>query len=762
MTTEHFSSQPQAPPTIEGVEIIGMAGKGGMSTVYKANHRLLGRLVAIKALHSHLVSPSDLQRFIKEGRLTTALNDPNIASVLSCGTSADGQPFLVMEFLDGGSLKDFIEENGTLPALLFKDLFLQILSGLKHAHGAGVIHRDLKPGNIVLVRNENGVLVAKIVDFGIAKLLDGENSAVQRLTQTGALIGSPSYMSPEQCKGTTTGARSDLYSVGCMMFEALTGRVPFEGESAIETLNQHIREQPEAPSSVKDKSLPLGFDEMVLKLLEKDPNKRYPNCESVMQALAAIDIACLAPPKRRKVNAPRRTEQFPRKRMTGIALAAVVLSTAAGALYFISSNQETAFSKAVKAFDKGEYAEACNLLRSSQPLERFSQSEMEDLAELEYQLAHAQNRHGTMPDYHSMLAQLEHQRGAIPMFGNYAEMLKFEHSERFGIRDPHIHFDLAPANWPVTNVMLSRIYLAKCCDSILEGHYDPAERRLYKSLAAARDSGLVAQEIQVLLLKVQLDGVLGRFKDQQQSLRQAVQLIPRAAKQPNYETASVLIKLESALFLASDWPGLRELLRVLQSIRTQQALPPPVSSSIENLEGALLLHDKKYKESIPYFNRSIELLNHVNSITLIRAQGGLATAYRKLNLRRGALEAFNQALSVNAKSFYNDPFSFIVRLEFVDYIKEIAKDDPILAKKLRREQGDYLARFALSDRLDQLEQSTQLYCAMEDFAQADTVANNWLKLARKLKDKPAEAKAQKAQLLINRNLKRPKVPNSRS
>lgn len=288
--------QPGAP-SIEGVELISVAGVGGMSIVYKARQTTFSRIVAIKVMHPQLVaSNTSLQRFIQEGRLTTTLNHPNIARVYSCGaTNGEQQPFLVMEFLEGKSLKEVIDSETALEPDEVKRIFDGVLTGLQFAHQLGIVHRDLKPGNVMLVDDGAGSTVPKIVDFGIAKMIDSEtNCAIQRLTQTGAVVGSPSYMSPEQCTAMSVDSRTDIYAVGCMMFEALTGKPPFEADNALSIMTMHCTMEPQAPSAVASHPIPRQFDKLVLKCLAKDPGARYQSAAEVREAVCGVNVLEIA------------------------------------------------------------------------------------------------------------------------------------------------------------------------------------------------------------------------------------------------------------------------------------------------------------------------------------------------------------------------------------------------------------------------------------------------------------------------------------
>lgn len=257
-------------------EILSVIGQGGMSVVYKARHRLTEQILAIKMLKGHLSHDKvQLQRFIQEARAMEKLDHPNIISARDVDYTGEGQPYLVMDFLEGRSLAESIAHEGKLAPMKAVQIFLQACDALQHAHNNGVVHRDIKPSNIILVDSDAAPTV-KIVDFGIAKLIKDNDSSAPVLTQTGEVFGSPAYMSPEQCLGHALDSRSDIYSLGCVMYETLSGKPPFSGGSALEIIQNHTREVAE-PLSVEgcDKRLAKRLDEIVYRTMEKNPASRY-------------------------------------------------------------------------------------------------------------------------------------------------------------------------------------------------------------------------------------------------------------------------------------------------------------------------------------------------------------------------------------------------------------------------------------------------------------------------------------------------------
>ncbi len=269
-------------------KVIAEIGEGGMGMVYKALDTETERYVAVKVLHKRLLrEPTSKKRFEQEARAAMSLAHPNLISVYRYGFYETTIPYLVMEFIDGYGLDDELKEVGQLDLPTFLDLFIQCCHGLKHAHQKRIIHRDLKPSNVMLVKNGDTKQI-KIVDFGVSKMLEKEITN-QDLTQEDQLIGSPYYMSPEQCKGEKIDARADIYALGCLMYQALTGFVPLAGDNALQTIGKHICEVPPPLMAVRpDLHIPISLQNCILQALEKEPDDRQANVDVLQNQLQAI------------------------------------------------------------------------------------------------------------------------------------------------------------------------------------------------------------------------------------------------------------------------------------------------------------------------------------------------------------------------------------------------------------------------------------------------------------------------------------------
>lgn len=267
----------------ERYEAISILSQGGMGVIYKARHVMTGAKLAVKTLHLHLAHQSKhILRFEQEAKAASALKHPHLVVVHDFGLTASGVPFLVMDLIEGTNLQEHILNYGPLSLARFCEIFIQASDALGHAHKRGVIHRDIKPGNMILAASDDGKDFIRIVDFGIAKVIASDALTTQDLTQTGDLVGSPLYMSPEQCMGTTLDARSDIYSLGCVMYEAITGKCPFLGPNSVQTIFKHIHEMPPRPSSQRsDIIIPPVIEKILFLTLQKDPAARYASMDDL-------------------------------------------------------------------------------------------------------------------------------------------------------------------------------------------------------------------------------------------------------------------------------------------------------------------------------------------------------------------------------------------------------------------------------------------------------------------------------------------------
>ena len=287
-------------------ELDGIVGRGGMAEVFRARDIRLDRIVAVKTLRDDLARDQTFQaRFRREAQSAASLNHPSIVAVYDTGEDMVGPtpvPYIVMEYVDGRTLRDLLREDRRLLPERAMEISDGVLRALDYSHSNGIVHRDIKPGNVMLTRAGD----VKVMDFGIARAVSDSQAT---MTQTAQVIGTAQYLSPEQARGERVDARSDLYSAGCLLYELLTGRPPFTGDSPVAIAYQHVRENPIPPSRI-DPEIPAWADAIVLKAMAKDPADRYQSAgemhNDIQRALSGMPVA-----------APTRTELYQGTRRMG-------------------------------------------------------------------------------------------------------------------------------------------------------------------------------------------------------------------------------------------------------------------------------------------------------------------------------------------------------------------------------------------------------------------------------------------------------------
>jgi serine/threonine protein kinase len=268
--------------------ILQRIGTGGMGSVYKAEQPEMNRMVAIKILHPKLTNRQDLaSRFRREARAMAQLTHPNTVKVFNYGELDDGSLYIVMEFLEGRNLNRVVKRDGPLSVERAVPILIQVCGALQEAHGAGIIHRDLKPENIFLCKQMGIEEYPKVLDFGLAKVTEQQmRPGSVNLTQEGMVFGTPEFMSPEQAQGQPLESTSDIYSLAVILYEALTGKLPFDARSPMEYIQKHVVEPPIAIGDrVAGLKFPKGLDEVIAKALAKSPRDRY---ESAIEFAAAL------------------------------------------------------------------------------------------------------------------------------------------------------------------------------------------------------------------------------------------------------------------------------------------------------------------------------------------------------------------------------------------------------------------------------------------------------------------------------------------
>jgi serine/threonine-protein kinase len=300
-------------------------GAGGMGEVYLARHILMGRPCALKVMTQELShDPDAVSRFNREASSASRISHPNVCTVYDFGLTADGLVYLAMEYVEGRTLSDLLEEGGPLPLSRAAALIAQCAAGLFAAHELGIVHRDLKPDNIMVLSGKEGE-VAKLVDFGIAKAVEGNSS--ERLTRTGFMVGTPEYMSPEQLSGDPVGVRSDQYSLALVFYRMLTGRLPFEGTSLQETLVKRLTTPPRPLAISRPGKYPAGLQAVMDRALARDAADRYATVLEFSDAVSAA-VAGEAAATRKLAQPPPVAGPKPTARLAAGVLGALLLGTA--------------------------------------------------------------------------------------------------------------------------------------------------------------------------------------------------------------------------------------------------------------------------------------------------------------------------------------------------------------------------------------------------------------------------------------------------
>jgi serine/threonine-protein kinase len=347
--------------TLDGrYRIETILGEGGMGIVYLARHKVIDKRVAVKILRSDFARQKDItDRFLQEARAASSIGNPHIVDISDFGGLPDGSTYFVMEWLDGVPLSKLTRERKPIPPTTLVPIAQQIADGLAAAHAAGIVHRDLKPDNLFLVRHGSATDFVKILDFGVAKVL---NDASKKETRAGALFGTPHYMSPEQAAGTPVDARTDVYALGVILYEMASGRLPFDSDNLMGILTQHMFKAP-VPIRTYEAcaSVPASLEAIIMKALSKHPDQRYATMQALSEDLgkfargqrpdalgemmerSASLFPSLAPPERAMpapVPAPPRRKRAPWGMYAGVTAILVACSLVVGV--FLQSSNSTA------------------------------------------------------------------------------------------------------------------------------------------------------------------------------------------------------------------------------------------------------------------------------------------------------------------------------------------------------------------------------------------------------------------------------------
>jgi len=289
MTTSATSNLQPGDTLLGKYRVERVLGKGGMGMVIAARHLQLGELYAIKIMLPEMVDhPEAVERFLREARASARLRGEHVARVHDVGTLDDGVPFMVLEFLEGSDLDHWLTTRGKLSVSEAAAYVYQVCEALVEAHGLGIVHRDLKPANLFLTRKADGTPCIKVLDFGISKDVTGADEVNSKLTKTGAIMGSPHYMSPDQLiDSKNVDGRSDIWALGIILYELVTGTMPFHAETMPEVIAKVLTVVPPPPSKVRP-DVSTDFDTLVQRCMDKNRDTRFQSVQEVMQALAPL------------------------------------------------------------------------------------------------------------------------------------------------------------------------------------------------------------------------------------------------------------------------------------------------------------------------------------------------------------------------------------------------------------------------------------------------------------------------------------------
>lgn len=706
-------------------QILSLVGMGGMSAVYKAKHELLDKIVAIKLLHQHLVTQvGSLKRFQQEAKAVSHLSHPNIVGVHEFGILNEGQPYLIMDYLQGESLADRLRSQGPIPADKAVEIFVQICDALAHAHHKGIIHRDMKPSNVMLVKHGESNDFVKLVDFGIAKLMPHAELEGQRLTATGEVFGSPVYMSPEQCMGQPLDVRSDIYSMGCVMYETLCGQPPYIGQNIMETMYMRLSERPAA--FVAELRVPPQLEEIIFMTLAQDPVDRHQNMKELLDALhESVSSPSKATwPLLTGIRRTLRTKNLLKRKRTfrdEMMWAAVAATLSLGGLMVWGETThmwpwqsselrpETMWRKhdiaGQKAFDSGKLPEAEHAYQ-------LAVAEAEKFGETDRRLANTLIK----------LAQVyeaEHKTEELQKVFNRIETWKEASGEPIEAEDEDARLDtmadltlnLAPKvvqkdRWPEYQNLVDKLTnLAESCRKA--DNYKKAEQLMEKALeietaALGPDS---SNTVKTVIALGDLYMELGKYQDAQDQFKKALAVQFKTLGENAADNASLYNRIAFAYEQQGKYEKSEEFFKKAVALYESQygTDDPQLASGLDGLAGLYRL-EGKFKEAEALFARALKIYEKANgskSESVAIACNNLAGLYFERAEYDRALAEYRRSLAIYERLNGPDDLTVATILNNIAAVEfkqnKLDEAEPTLRRALRiRERNLQLSHPAIA------------------------------------------------------------------
>jgi serine/threonine protein kinase len=677
-------------------EILELIGIGAWSRVYRARQIALNRNVAVKVLHAQsALDETRLKRFEQEAKLASTIKHPNVIDVLDFGLHP--QPFIVMEFLDGETLSYLIKQKGALPLPEATHIFEQICGALVAAHSKGLIHRDLKPANIMLTKNVNGTALAKVLDFGLAKIISEDAQTLTQLTTTGQLLGSPAYMSPEQCTGGKLDARSDIYSLGCMMYEALTGKVAFEADSANECMRMHLSAfRPSLTAARKDLQLPASVEGIVLRAIAVEPVERYQSAADLKSDLESVAAGKIEGFLYSRTSLPAilsRGRRFLRRPYVRFAVLSLFLALVA--LTVVYFNRENIIGAAWQyQYEAGKHAlsqdkpeEAFAKLQSALKLAQFFGSDNWRTTRTMVQLRNAYKAAKT----DRLASEFDHRISALAQGGPDSQIILLAAARAEKVAD-YTRAEkllngliLKQRQSPSESLALAASLGALIDTYAAEGKFTEAEAAARESLEARKkyldqNDPLLTTSIKQL---AEVCWLQGRYDEAQELLEEVVSLKRRELGPSHPEVAEAISGLGAIRQKQGDLPGAEKLLK--EAVDILDKAPNRANFDIGPIYGNLAVlyaQTQRYKEADSLYQQSLA------EKTKRYGRGSPATceALTNLGLVRyaegrvdEALPYLKKALDIRLKTFgESNPYS---QASIINYARVLRSRDPSLAAK---------------------------------------------------------------------------------